>query len=849
MASGPREGVHQGLDRVFHQGTVAGLAEGELLRQFAASGDEVAFEALVARHGPLVLGVCRRMLGDPHAAADAFQATFLVLVRKAGSLRHAEQLGPWLHSVAFRIAARARSDSARRRERERRGARSEVVEGTSAWNSNELRAILDEEIDRLPEKYRGPIVLCYLEGQTHEQAAARLACTPVVLRGRLDRARAKLRARLARRGVAPGVVLGAPPSGSEAIPAALKDATVAIARQATATSASVAALAGGVLRTMALARLKLVASLLAVGAILLAVVPYALTRDEKDAEVPKPARVPDGFTVMGRVLDREGRPIAGARVGQGSNRQEGPTPETTTDAEGRFAFRGVAPGPLILTVQASGHAPELKSVIAGPGLEPIEFRLGPGRTVTGRIVDLENKPIVGAPVSAGPWREHRSLVWHSVTDAEGRYRWEQAPEDDVLIDIGSLGYVGKRYVTATPPEKEYTVKMPRPRFVRGSVTDAGTGKPVEHFTVLTGYAGGGNDSAEWQYDFAQSQSGGTYEAKLGAEYRNFDRYLRIEAEGYLPAVSRAFKKDEAEWDRVQNFQLQRGAGTVRGIVHRPDGLTLGGADVVVEKPRMMPIIQNGQPPPSGLCRVVKSDSEGRFAFPLPEPPFGIIVLHAEGFAERSAEQLAATPDVTIAPWGRIEGIFRIGARPGAGEELSWVWQRSVHLNEWTFYSGTTKTDSSGRFAFERVMPGSVAVGRQVKSGQTFTVYPLSAPVEVAPGATAKVAVGGTGRPVIGRLSIPKKLSGKHEWTYHLFEPRLDGKQVRSYDGKPAADGSFRIEDVVAGTYDLIIEADDFQSNQPPYALRRGIIVPETPGGRSDESLDLGALDVELPEKR
>ncbi len=869
MASGPRESVHRGLDRVFHQGTVAGLAEGELLRQFVASRDGVAFEALVARHGPLVLGVCRRMLGDHHDAADAFQATFLVLVRKAGSLRNAEQLGPWLHGVAFRVAARARSDSTRRRERERRGARSEAVEEAAVWESEELRGILDEEIDRLPEKYRGPIVLCYLEGHTHEEAADRLACTPVILRGRLDRARAKLRSRLARRGVAPGVGLGAPALGSEAafaVPAALKDATVAMAGQATggraaaaALSASVAALADGVLRTIALARLKLAASLLAVGAVFLAAVPYALTRDEKAGPAPdppqrearslpaqvaeEPSRVPDGIIVQGRVLDRDGRPIAGARVGQGSNRQEGPTPETTTDAEGRFAFRGVAPGPLILTVQASRHAPELKSVVAAPALEPIEIRLGPGRTITGRIVDLENKPIAGAPVSAGSWREHRSLVWHSVTDAEGRYRWDDAPEDEVLIDLGALGYTSKRFVTAKPGEPEQTIEMPRPRFVRGSVTDAETGKPVERFTVLTGYAGDETDRAHWQYDQARAHSGGSYEAKLDAGYRNFIRYVRIEAEGYLPAVSRAFKEDEAEWDRVQDFKLHRGAGTIGGVVHLPDGSPLAGADVVVLE-AMRPIISNGQPPPTGFCRVVRSGPDGKFAFPLPEPPFAVIVLHDRGFAERTSEQLAASTDVTIAPWGRIEGTFRIGARPGAGEKLSLVPRQSARLDAHTYYGGETTTDASGRFVFERVMPGAVEVGRTVESGQMSSTYPLAAPVDVPPGATAKLIIGGTGRPVVGRLSVPKELAGQHEWTFRLVDFRPDRPRGRVYAGKLAPDGSFRIEDVEAGTYDLLIQADGFQSDQPPYASRRGIIVPEMPGGRSDEPLDLGALEVE-----
>src|SRR5262249_31055445 len=145
-----------------------GLSDGQLLRTFLDSHDEYAFEALVRRHGPMVLGVCRRVLGKVHDAEDAFQAAFLVLVRQAARLAGREIIGDWLHGVAYRTALKARSAQARRRGKERRMARPEAVE---AEVMREWHALLDQELHGLPEKYRVPIILCELQGRTHQEAA------------------------------------------------------------------------------------------------------------------------------------------------------------------------------------------------------------------------------------------------------------------------------------------------------------------------------------------------------------------------------------------------------------------------------------------------------------------------------------------------------------------------------------------------------------------------------------------------------------------------------------------------------------------------------------------------------
>ncbi len=250
-------------------GGPAARTDGQLLEAFAARGDQAAFAEIVRRHGPMVLGVCRRILGDAHDAEDAFQASFLVLVRGAPFIRKREALECWLHGVACRTAARARTARARLRARERRVAAVSESPAAALWS--DLRPVLDEEIGALPERYRAPVVLCYLEGRTYEEAAARLGCPLGTVAVRLARARARLRTRLARRGVTLSAALVAAVLservGSAAVPAALVRATAQAAALvgpgnvagAGVVPARVAALARSVLETMPMSRWKIVA--------------------------------------------------------------------------------------------------------------------------------------------------------------------------------------------------------------------------------------------------------------------------------------------------------------------------------------------------------------------------------------------------------------------------------------------------------------------------------------------------------------------------------------------------------------------------------------------------------------
>ena len=249
---------------LFQAGAVATGSDGQLLDRFllgADHGGEEAFEVLVRRHGPMVLGACRWVLRDVQEAEDAYQATFLILARKAGSIRDRESVGPWLRGVARRVANRARLDAARRQE-----GRLRLAEIRPAWASadpsaSEERALLLEEVGRLPAPYRDPVALCYFEAMPYEAACQALRLTEATLRGRLARARALLRSRLARRGVGPAALLGPlPPKIADPTPLARAAVELAAGRTGVA-SASVLTLMEGASRTMTLARWKIAASI------------------------------------------------------------------------------------------------------------------------------------------------------------------------------------------------------------------------------------------------------------------------------------------------------------------------------------------------------------------------------------------------------------------------------------------------------------------------------------------------------------------------------------------------------------------------------------------------------------
>ena len=388
------------LETLFRDGAIGGLSDAQLLELFVACRDEAgeaAFRALVERHGPMVLRVCRSLLHDPSDADDAFQVTFLALARKAGSIRKCDSLASWLHGTARHVALKTQRAARRRRARESRVA--EVVMGgvsqQPAGEDQELSPILHEEIGRLPAKYRAPIVLCYLEGMTHDRAAVELGWPVGTVRGRLARARDVLKSRLIRRGlvvsagmVSSGAAVDAAPVG---LAAALVEAAVraAVGRAAAVgVSRDAALLLRSLLRDMAVARflrtvtpLALIAGLVGGAAVLLdagAAKPSA-RRVSTVQVVPvsrsAPARPADDLLPDG-ALSRLGttRFAAGATIHEIAYSPDGPV-LASIDGDGELELWDAATGRRRLSILGGEQD--------GPRIEGMTFAPD-GRTIAAR---------------------------------------------------------------------------------------------------------------------------------------------------------------------------------------------------------------------------------------------------------------------------------------------------------------------------------------------------------------------------------------------------------------------------------------------------------------------------------
>jgi RNA polymerase sigma factor (sigma-70 family) len=348
-----------------------------LLERFVARRDEDAFAELVARHGPLVYGVCRRVLRDAHDAEDVFQATFLVLVRKAASIRKPESLSCFLHGVAYRLAIKAKAEADKRREHERRAApMRETEEIDLSWR--EVRALIDEELQRLPEKQRLPLLLCYLEGLTQDEAARRLDWPRGTLKRRLEGGRERLRIRLTRRGVTLGAGLFAVALTESvvkgAVPLILREATVRTSMQFTTGAVAVtraALLAKGVLQTMLTAKLK-------VGAMVILMLGCAATavglvsqqapsakQPENKAEAPAQPRPAENKHVR---KDRHGDPLpegAIARLGTVCLRHQSMVSSAVFSRDGKTAIVGDGDGNIVYWDIATGR--EVRRLQRVPG--------------------------------------------------------------------------------------------------------------------------------------------------------------------------------------------------------------------------------------------------------------------------------------------------------------------------------------------------------------------------------------------------------------------------------------------------------------------------------------------------
>jgi RNA polymerase sigma factor (sigma-70 family) len=420
MANGPLGTVIRYLRGVVAPEGPGRVMDAELLERFVSARDQAAFELLLWRHGPMVLGVCRRVLRREQDAEDAFQATFLTFVRKAESIGKREALAGWLYRVAYRIAL---AEKAGARKHAAAGPLPDDLAGTEPSDDlvwRDLRDVLDEEVNRLPEKYRLPFVLCYLEGKTNEEAAHELGCPLGTIWSRLAWARDRLRDRLSRRDVtlSAGVLAAALADNAApaAVPAALLDATVAagmhFASEETAAaglvSSQVHTLTQGALETMVLTKSQVFTLLLVLGGVLVLGAAWLLEEcSAAERSAPQVGAPPD---LPPQARDKPMNPLS---------REQAPPPDR---GKGKPEVPSAPDEPLTLG-----------EIRVGEQQGQVLFSLENDRQ-TYRVDVLITKAWKDPPIKA-----ERIQVWLLAKDSKTVALKERHPNTGALLEVGSRG--------------------------------------------------------------------------------------------------------------------------------------------------------------------------------------------------------------------------------------------------------------------------------------------------------------------------------------------------------------------------------------------------------------------------
>jgi RNA polymerase sigma factor (sigma-70 family) len=666
------------LRTLFGVGTLSGLTDGQLLERFlrgrrgageAASEAEAAFTVLVERHGPMVLNVCRAVLGDRHDAEDACQATFLVLARRAEWIRRGDSVASWLYGVARRIAARARRDAARRRALERRRLeRIGSAEPTSAPPA-EPWPELYEELDRLPEPFRAAVVLCDLEGHSYEQAAGLLSCPVGTIQSRLARGRRRLRHRLERRGIAPAVAmvglgteLAARPAAALSPPltAAIARAALAIGAGRTiagAAPAAVAALAGAEVRRQVMKRLATILTTLLVAG-LMATAAIGLAAGGQSGEPQAPLATGAVELAIGpihvRVVDLDGKAAEDVPVEVRGWSQ--PSPSFTTDADGRVTIPREMLGERETLIARRGRdalawypsldTDDRTNRPAGTEDDPIVMKLLPlDHQLESSVADEAGRRIPGVEIAV-------SFLHHPINGMVSGSLGRSA-----IIEPAKVDGAG-RFVVKLPREATGGLKAVHPRFairpvvvhptdrnvlpqtlkpaggIIGRVTDAVTGRPVAG-AVLSAQLVEARAQGLSGWGEAMSDDQGRFSIH-GLEAGVYNVLLE-EVPGRINATARAVEgvRVRASADAPADLTVIEGRA-VRGIaVDRDTGQPVPGIRVGCYGP--------ARPRSGDSWARTKTDDRGRFTFHVPHGEQYICLQDGDS-NHRLAHRTVVVPD-------------------------------------------------------------------------------------------------------------------------------------------------------------------------------------------------------------
>jgi len=628
---------------------------------------------------------------------------------------------------------------------------------------------------------------------------------------------------------------------------------------------------------------------------------FAFVNREPDAEKQLRERIHvfrlgRASIVRGVVVDSEDRPVPGAKVlvgdlGDSSRR------ETSTDLAGAFAVAGCKLGPNKLTAEAAGFAPTTMAVEISEHSEPYRIRLVPGKTLWLRVVDKAGQPIVGAnawyntfergSVMQGTNRTVPVQVEFSPkTDAQGRAVWENAPDQELIFNFHKRGYMRVSDVRLRPDGQEHQVTLPPALTIKGTVTDASTGKPVPQFRIVCGWPeqdvleGGTRPRWSTLERFWISFDGGTFrhtlEEPVIAVVPNPGYVFKFEAEGYAPSISRTIALDEGE---VQlTVKLQPGQNTAITVL-MPDGRPAANAQMgLVSAGVQLRLLPSGFDRRSlaSVGSVLSADAKGRVSLPPDEAIQNIVAVHDQGYAAATSAGLRAEPTLRLQSWGRVEGTYWAGGQPAAGRELQpgFIGSDASSIS-FDFEAYRVTTDAQGRFTFAKVPPVRLKLIRLIPSlqsdGAKSWSHKLLTEMDVRPGETTQIELGKSDRTVVLRLRWPDGWQLQPGWRLGAtictpvplpppelrtnppallqWQRRPDNQaafaSAHFFSLKQADDGSWKAEEVTPGDY--VVRAFVTDTNAPASAdnlvarFEAAVVVAEEPSGGV---LDLGELPVQ-----
>ncbi|WP_159452171.1 M56 family metallopeptidase [Singulisphaera sp. GP187] len=578
-----------------------------------------------------------------------------------------------------------------------------------------------------------------------------------------------------------------------------------------------------------------------------------LTRDEfgieRGREPVSKVVLDRGLTVTGRVTDEAGKPIVGARI---RTKFLNDIREAKTGDDGVYKLAGCEPRSARIVASAKGRATDVKELSIDQAMGPVDFQMKPGGTVRIRVLDAQGNPVPKARILFQQWRGHYAYFEFDhvsqYADKEGVWVWNEAPLDEFQADICSDHEMDLVDQPLTARAEEYVFRLPPPLVVTGKVIDAVTKEPIKAFRVVPGVR-----SSESHMNWIPSQ---TYSASDGhlrfrRDRGDFAHMFRIEADGYMPTVSRDFKSNEGNVSI--DFELKRGKDIIAKVV-TPGILPAIGAKVALGVAGSQINIQNGDiDDASTYCTRETTDKDGRFHFPPQDKDFQLVITHTSGYAHiKSAAEWATVRIIRLKPWSRVEGTFRVGKTPTANVPIT-ISSGEIHSygpdapSIFTHHDVTT--GPGGRFVFDRVVSGRGAIGRRimltVDDGATDVTSSCMLSAEFPGGKTAHIDLGGTGRPVVGKLRPPDGFDEKVRWNFALVTAQPDAAEAGVAGPYLTAsvdrDGHFRIDDVPVGTYSLSVR---FDRNGAGQLLNHRIEVPAQAGDVAVQAVDLGVLKLE-----